>query len=64
VVGRAGERAAARSTDLLTELSSVPEVTAVCGPDELRRLLDPAAAVGTAGALVDRALAHHVDRQV
>ncbi|HEX6257008.1 MAG TPA: 3-carboxy-cis,cis-muconate cycloisomerase [Euzebyales bacterium] len=57
LVRRASNRAAARSTDLFTELSAMPQVSEVCGRDELRRLLDPDDAVGTAAALVDRALA-------
>jgi 3-carboxy-cis,cis-muconate cycloisomerase len=56
LVSRAVDRAAARSTDLMTELSALPQVTEVCEPDELRRLLDPDDAVGTAAALVDHAL--------
>jgi 3-carboxy-cis,cis-muconate cycloisomerase len=58
LVSRASDRAATGSTDLLSALSTMPQITAVCGPDELRRLLDPDDAVETAAALVDRALAH------
>jgi len=63
LVGAAADRALAEGTDLHTQLAAERDVTDVCPPDELVRLLDPVGATGNAAALVDRALAHH-DRRV
>jgi len=59
LVAAAADRARTEGTDLRTQLAAEREVTDVCPPAELARLLDPAAATGNAAVLVDRALAHH-----
>lgn len=63
LVTAAADRARAEGTDLLRQLTRDGTITEVCPTDELRRLLDPARATGSAATLVDRALARH-DEQV
>lgn len=64
LVTAAADRAQAEGTDLLEQLTRRREITDACPADELRRLLDPAGATGSAAVLVDRALAHHDRRDV
>lgn len=59
LVATASTRALAEGRMLAEVLAAVPEVAGHLDDGELDRLLDPAAATGSAGALVDRALAHH-----
>jgi adenylosuccinate lyase len=51
-----------RGDDLRAALAADPDVSAALDPAELDRLLDPAAAVGSVGAFVDRVLAARRDR--
>lgn len=53
LVAAASRRAAREGTTLLAALAAEPEVTRHLGPDELERLLDPAAYLGLSAASAD-----------
>jgi 3-carboxy-cis,cis-muconate cycloisomerase len=59
LVQAASKRALADGRTLAEELEADPEVRSHLGPEEIRAALDPAAYLGSAGALVDRALAEY-----
>jgi 3-carboxy-cis,cis-muconate cycloisomerase len=59
LVAKASDQALHDGRPLLEVLSEVSDVTSHLERDELRSLLDPARATGSAARLVDRALAHH-----
>ena len=52
-------QATARGTELRDELRADPRVIDALGTDGLAGALDPAASLGAAGELIDRALARH-----
>jgi 3-carboxy-cis,cis-muconate cycloisomerase len=52
-------RALEHGTRLLDELMAMPAVVSAAGAERLAQLTDPAGYVGSAGALIDRALAAH-----
>jgi 3-carboxy-cis,cis-muconate cycloisomerase len=59
LVAEASARALDEGRALEDVLAEVPDVTRHLSRDQLKRLLDPASATGSAERLVDRALAHH-----
>lgn len=52
-------RALENGTRLLDELMAMPDVVSAAGAERLTQLADPAGYIGSAGALIDRALAAH-----
>jgi 3-carboxy-cis,cis-muconate cycloisomerase len=59
LVARVAAAAADQGRPFADLLAATPEVTAALTPGELAATLDPTAALGSAGAIVDRALAAH-----
>lgn len=59
LVSSASQRALDEHRALADVLEEMPDVTTHLDRDQLRQLLDPATATGSAALLVDRALAHH-----
>ncbi len=63
LVQTASKRAVAGGRTLAEELEADPEVRAHLGPEEIRAVLDPATYLGSADALVDRALSEYRRRR-
>ena len=59
MVEEASKIALAEDTPLVDVLLEMPPVTEALGTDEVRKQLDPVEYVGSAGAMIDRALARH-----